>query len=182
MARNDIDMEAAKMQATFGELTKQFTAKQLRSSVRKGYRRASNAALQIARTALKSSGLHVEGNTRGWERGIRNLVYSKGGGFMSTVKGRNRGNKSMHTNRRGKMKPILMWAEDGTKPRKRKLRGGGVFQWGRPSSRSGNSGSMRAYHFMQQSEAAMYRTVEENLFPEVEKAVYKAAQKAGLIN
>ena len=165
MARNNIDLEATRAQATWTELMKQMSQRQLRNALKSGYRKANNEALKIARQKLGETSLHVMGNTGDWKRGVRGYIYSKGGGFMATVKGR--GQKSMHVNRRGKEKPVLMWAEEGTKPRKRR--------------NGGNSGHMRAYNFMRDSEAAMYRKVEEVLAPELEKAVYRAAQKAGLV-
>ena len=166
MARNDIDLEAMRARATWTELMKQMSRRELRKALKSGYRKANNEALKIARQKLGETSLHVMGNTRDWQRGVRGYIYSRGGGFMVTVKGR--GKKSMHVNRRGKEKPVLMWAEEGTKPRKRRHGGG-------------STGHMRVYNFMRDSEAAMFRKVEEVLAPELEKAVYRAAQKAGLI-
>lgn len=166
MARNDIDLEAMRAQATWTELMKQMSSRELRKALKSGYRKAGNEALKIARQKLGETPLHVMGNSSDWKKGIRHYNYSKGGGFMATVKGR--GKKSMHVNRHGKEKPVQMWAEEGTKPRKKRHRGG-------------RTGRMGAYNFMRDSEAAMFRKVEEVLAPELEKAVYRAAQKAGLV-
>ena len=73
----------------------------------------------------------------------------------------------MHRNRRGLLKPVLQWAELGTKDRKTK-RGGF------------NRGKMPAYGFMTAVEDKVIADAERDLCPEVEKAVDEAAAKAGL--
>jgi len=152
------------------ELAKQLSKRQLRTAMKRGYTAASKKAIKIAQSSLTSSGPKVQGNSSDWARGIRNYNYSKGGGFKVTVKPR--GKKGFHTNRHGKQKPILMWAEDGTK--ERKTRGKGFFKTG-----SLKRGKMPKYGFLEKAEAQMYQEVESSLLPSVEKAVQKAAAKAG---
>lgn len=70
------------------ELLKSLTPRQIRNSIRNAYRREANDIRKIAVQKLRSSGLKVRGNSSDWEKGIRAYVYSRGGGFMVTVKAR----------------------------------------------------------------------------------------------
>ena len=175
----------------------------MRNALKRSYRAEAKKALGIARKALHESGLHVEGNKADWDKGIRSHIYSKGGGFMLTVKARRanskgKGEKSMHKNRKGFKKPVLMWAEEGTqkreakskgwhyehtgswklwarhgtsyKPRKRKVRHGGL-----------NRGQMGAYGFLEKATPEMFQVVEADLGIEVGTAVENVAKKCGFI-
>lgn len=164
------------------ELAKQLTPRQIRNSVKRAYRREARKARDIAVGKLRTSGLAVRGNAADWEKGIREHIYSRGGGFLISVKARGanrqgRGEKGMHRNRAGKTKPVLMWAEEGTQTRKTKTRTR-IFT----RKRKGHgTGRMPAYGFLAAAAPEMYRSVETGLFPEVETAVAKVAEKAGLI-
>lgn len=186
------------------ELAKQLTARQLRGALKSAYRKEAKKAVAIARAKLRASGLSVKGNRGDWEKGVRSFIYSKGGGFLVTVKGRaGNGRKkelSMHENRRypvtRRRLPILMWADTGTRQR---YSGPGErgYEWGRTkriSTRRGivykirrrqvrtsgiNRGRMPAYRFLDKASPAMYKSVEAGLLPEVEKAVRRTAAKAG---
>lgn len=185
------------------ELAKQLTAKQLRGALKSAYRKEAKKAVNIARAKLLATGMSVKGNRSDWAKGVRSYIYSKGGGFLVTVKGRAgaRGKElSMHENRRypttKRRLPILMWADTGTRQR---YSGPGErgYEWGRTkriSTRHGivykirrrqvrtsgiNRGKMPAYRFLDKASPAMYRSVEVGLLPEVENAVRKAAAKAG---
>jgi len=175
MATKKFDLDTARLQKAWDDVARTMDAKTLRKAVRKGYRKASNEALRIARQRLTTSGLKVRGNRSDWEKGVRAYIYSRGGGFMVTVKGRKTPERSMHTNARGKKKPILMWAEDGTKARKRRL---SMKQSGK---RTASTGHMRPYHIVEDTAPAMFRKVEEVLLPELEKSVYQTAAKVGLM-
>lgn len=185
------------------QLAKELSPRQMRNALKRSYRTEAKKALAVARRKLHKSGLHVEGNKADWDKGIRSHIYSKGGGFMLTVKARRanhngKGEKSMHQNRKGFKKPILMWAEEGTqkrqakskgwhyeqtgswklwarhgtayKPRKRKVRYGGL-----------NRGQMGAYGFLEKATPEMYQVVEADLGVEVGAAVEKVAKKCGFI-
>ena len=175
----------------------------MRNALKRSYRTEAKKALGIARKALRESGLHVEGNKADWDNGIRSHIYSRGGGFLITVKARRanlqgKGEKSMHKNRKGFKKPILMWAEEGTqkrqakskgwhyehtgswklwvrhgtsyKPRKRKVRHGGF-----------NRGSMPGYGFLDKATPEMFQVVESDFGVEVGAAVENVAKKCGFI-
>lgn len=159
--------------AEWTELARQLDAKKLKGALRSAYRVEAGKALKIARKAVSQSGLQVQGNPSDLNKGVRPYIYSRGGGFMVTVKPQRgkKADKSMHRNRYGKLKPVLMWAEDGTKRRATK---------GKGNRKAHNTGNMPDYRFMQRAEPDMYRSVEAGLLPQVEKKVVRAAEKAGI--
>ena len=184
------------------ELYKEFDARKMKNTLKRAYRKVGGEARKIAVAQLGRSGLNVLGNKSDWNKGIRLHIYSKGGGFMLTVKERHSKNsaneKSMHKNRRGFKKPILMWAEDGTDERfakATKFR----YEWSGSDklfARHGTQykrrkkkiplnglkrGRMPEYGFLEKSEGEMFRLVERNLGHEVETATYNIAKKAGFI-
>lgn len=163
----------------WSELARQLTPRQLRNSVKRAYRREAAKARAIAVQQLRSSGMSAEGDKKDLERSIRQRVYSRGGGFMVTVKAKSSGDKTqgMHRNRYGKLKPVLVFAEDGTVSRKTKTKTR-IFT----RIRKGHpTGSMPKFGILDKSTAGMFRSVETGLFPEVEAAVIKSARKSGII-
>lgn len=160
------------------ELLRQMTPKQIRNSVKRAYRAVSKEAVKVAQRNLAASGLKSSGGDL--KKGIRSYTYSRGGGFLVTVKARaanrqGKGERGMHTTRKGIKKPILMWAEEGTAKRYTKSKSKWFVR-----SRSGHStGKMPAYGFLESAEPAMFSLVEQKLTPEVEKAVEKVARKCG---
>jgi len=159
--------------AEWTNLLRQLNQKQMRAALRGGFKRAANNARKLAVQSLRTSGIKVRGNSADWARGVRTFTYTRGSGFAVTVKPRRRGAQSMHKNRQGLLKPILMWAEDGTDYRQTRGRGR-VFKSGRR-----RTGKMPAYHFIEKAEPQMIQTVEQTLIPELETAVRKQAAKAG---
>ena len=182
------------------ELAKELTPRQLRNALKRSYRAEAKKALGIARKYLGTSGLQVQGNKSDWDKGIRSHIYSRGGGFMITVKAhranlKGEGEKSMHENRKGFKKPVLMWAEEGTKPRQRggkKIRikhgiygthrSGKTQYWTETIRKDGiPTGQMSAYGFLDKATPEMFQTVESDLTVEVGAAVEKVAKKCGFI-
>lgn len=164
------------------ELARRLTARQVRNGVKRAYRRVGNEARRVAVAKLRTSGLNVRGNRADWERGIRSRVYSRGGGFMVTVraKGANKsgkGERGMHLNRFGVKKPVLKWAEEGTRVRRTKTRTRFFVR----QRRGHSTGAMPAYHFLEDATPEMYRVAEQALMPEVRRAVEQAARKAGFM-
>ena len=165
------------------ELLKQMNGRQLRKTLRRAYRAEAKKAVAIAQRQLASSGLQVKGSMADWKRGVRSHIYSRGGGFMVTVKARaasrktGKGEKSMHTNRYGVKKPILMWAEEGTKTRKTKTQ----TKWFVRKKKGHSTGRMGAYGFIEKATPEMFKSVEDGLTPEVGKAVQGVARKCGFI-
>ena len=83
------------------QLAKELTPRQMRNALKRSYRAEAKKALGIARRHLHASGMQVKGSQADWDKGIRSHIYSKGGGFMLTVKARRanskgKGEKSMH--------------------------------------------------------------------------------------
>lgn len=170
--------------AEWKELAQNFTSRQLRNTIKRAYRKQAKEAVEIAKRRLQTCGMNVEGDQSDFAKGIRSHIYSRGGGFMVTVKARSsrskKGEKGMHTNRRGLKKPVLMWAEEGTN--KRKV-GQTRFKIGKKRLSFGgkNRGSMPAYHFLDAATPEMFQKVETGLFPSVEEAVNKVAKKCGFV-
>jgi hypothetical protein len=166
-------------------LLRQMNGKQIKKSLRGALRAESRKAQKIAQSKLQTSGLRVQGDTADWKKGIRTRIYpdNKGMGFMITVKARaasrktGNGEKSMHKNRFGFKKPILMWAEEGTKSRKTKTQ----TKWGFRKRKGHSTGRMGAYGFMEAATPEMFQSVEAGLAPEVDKAVTKVAKKCGFV-
>lgn len=167
------------------DLMRELSPKPLKNALKGAYRAEAKKVQGIAVRYLNSSGLGVQGNKADWPKGIRSYVYSKGGGFLVTVKarkGKGGKDKGMHTNRYGSRKPVLMWAEDGTVERKTKSnRGRHTVMFIRRKRKGHSTGRMRAYGFLGKAEPEMYRAVETDLSKELESAVVKQARKCGFI-
>lgn len=151
----------------FTDLLREMNTKQLRNSLKRAYRAEAKKQLSIAQGYAARTGMH---NATALAKTVYSYVYSRGGGFMVTVKGNKKNDKGMYRNSRSKLKPVLMWAEDGTGSRV--TRGGG-FRSAHPT------GSLKKYGFLERAEAEMFPTAEKDLLPEVEDAVAKVAKKAG---
>lgn len=181
-------------------LAKELTPRQLRNALKRSYRAEAKKVLGIARRHLHASKLKVKGNKSDWDKGIRSHIYSKGGGFLITVKAhrsnlKGEGEKSMHENRKGFKKPILMWAEEGTNYRQRggkkvrvkhgiygTHRSGKTRYWTETIRKNGiPTKRMPAYRFLDKATPEMNSTVETDLGKEVGVAVDKVAKKCGFI-
>lgn len=148
-------------------LLEHLTPRAVRNSLKGAYRSVAKYVRSSGRSSLSASSLSVQGNRSDWSRGVRTRVYSRGGGFMLTVKGVK--GQSMHTNRFGRQKPILMWAEDGT--RERRTRGG--------LRRSHSTGRMPRYGYISRIEGSLYTYVDGALGAELERCVGVQAAKLG---
>lgn len=163
----------------FYDLLQVFDRRMLKNALKKTYRAEVKKMREIGLRNLRSSGLKVSSDL---EKGLRGYVYSRGGGFLVSVKARKankngKGEKGMHLTRRGVKKPILMWAEEGT-PMRRTL---SATAKSRKLRKAHSTGAMRGYKFLEQSEDDMYKTAEEDLANELEKSVNFYAQKYGFI-
>lgn len=153
----------------WNRLLKEMTPKQLRTSLKAGMRRTAKKVKDRAVQSLQANGpKHVKGSRRDWTRGIRSYIYSRGGGFLVSTKPHK--TKGFHRNRQGLDKPVLMWAEDGTKQRSRKR----TFYHSKPST-----GRMPRYGFLEKAEPSFPGIIEGELEKDVAAAVVKAARKAG---
>ena len=140
--------------------------------------KTGNEILTIARQRLMSSGIAHASKLK---KGIRLRVYPRGGGFMITVKPH--GKQGYHVNRFGLEKPVLMWAEEGTKERMiRHLMSDGkhvVRIEGRYRRVGAFTGKMPAYHFLdgvyEQGVQILNRDIPSNL----ENSVMRKAGRLG---
>lgn len=149
------------------ELLDHLTPRAVRNSLRGAFRAVAKTVRSSGRSSLSASSLSVRGQRGDWQRGVRTRIYSRGGGFMLTVKGVK--GQSMHTNRFGKQKPILMWAEDGTG--ERRTRGG--------LRRAHSTGRMPRYGYIGRIESSLYSYVDGALGAELERCVNLQAAKLG---
>lgn len=151
----------------FTDLLREMNVRQLRNSLKKAYRGEAKKQLTIAQGYAARTGMH---NAAALAKTVYSYVYSRGGGFQITVKGNKKNDKGMYRNSKGRLKPVMMWAEDGTESRS--TRNGGL-------RRAHTTGSCTQYGFLAKAEAEMFSAAEVDLLPEVEAAVTKIARKAG---
>lgn len=194
-----MEQEATK---SLNTLMKELSPRELRKGLKAGYRKTARMARKVALEYLHRSDLQVKGNKADLDKGLRAYIYSKGGGFMLTVNARRanksgKGEKGMHENRKGKKKPVLMWAEDGT--RKRTAKGKFTYEWSgnwklwsrhggkyKPKKRRNYSsgqdrGKMPAYEFLEKATPEATRVVEQELGNQIKEGVEKVARKSGLL-
>ena len=153
MARFDYD--DSRLQKMFAELSE----KRQKAALRGGMRRAATLVHKEARSNLKSSGL---GNANAVSKSIRKIVFKRRLGFKVTAAASKRGNKGMHRNRRGLLKPVAYWAEsgtEGTEPRRTRAPRRSVWArlLGRRPAPGGNlnRGRMPRYGFMEKTKSAV---------------------------
>lgn len=151
-------------------LMKQLSRRELKKSLKAAYRREAADLRDMATASLRSSGLQVQGDSSDWEEGVRTFIYTGGGGFMVTVKPHGNVGKGIHTNRYGRQKPVLMWAEEGTQSRK---------TVGRRGRKGHDTGSMPGYHFLTRIESQMRSHVEATIGGQLDIEVRKTAKKCG---
>lgn len=155
------------LQRLYGELDEKHRLKALRGAFRKEANRVRKEAIKN----LRGSGIRTD---KDLEKGVRSVVPRKRLGFGVTVGTKGSKKKGVtagvHTNRRGLKKPILIWAEDGTKQRKTK---------GRKDRKGHSTGRMKRYGFMAKTRAAVVGKVEAELREEVANYVIKTAKKYG---
>ena len=133
------------------------------------------SSMWAARGKLMSSGMAHASKLR---KDIRLRIYPRGGGFMITVKPH--GKQGYHTNRKGFQKPVLMWAEEGTRyrfPRK----GSYVAKTQRGFLRVSHMGKMPAYHFLDAAERTAPGIIESDIGSALETSVMSRARRSGLL-
>lgn len=152
----------------FSELLEAFDQKEQRKELRRAFTQEARRLKKSVAGSINVKHLGT-GTRQKVSKTIRTRVYPAkyGLGFMVTTKPFH--GKGYHKNRYGKEKPVLMWAEDGTKPRYTRGRRG----------RKRYTGVMKAYRFMEQTEKRETGTVEQNLFEQYKKNLEKALKKKG---
>ena len=168
------------------QLLDQLSPKDQRKVMASAMRREANKLKRAAQMNVRASGLNTSTRV---DKGVYSRVYPKryGLGFMVSVKPHG-AKKGIHRNRYGREKPVLMFAEEGTKPRNVGPRVGGssAFRKGKYASRkwrdykrSGHStGKMPKYGFIEKTEQTETQGIEQRLWTDFERNVAKAADKA----
>lgn len=168
----------------FTDVLRALNARQLKLTLKSAYRKEGNKVKkiveQIASVATASGGPHSGSTLRhggkvGASAKVR--VYSRGGGFM--VDARAHGARgAQYTTSSGKIKPVLMWATEGTAVRGRKNWGGK--DHGHTRRKGAYRGRMPKYDIIDRAEAQSVAFVEKDLESEIEAAAWRRAQKLGL--
>ena len=168
----------------FADVLRALNARQLKLTLKSAYRKEGNKVKkiveQIASTATASDGPHAgntlrHGGAVGASAKVR--VYSRGGGFM--VDARAHGQRgAQYTTSSGKIKPVLMWATEGTAVRGRK--GWGGKDRGHTRRKGAYRGRMPKYDIIDRAEAQSVTFVEKDLESEIEAAAWRRAKKMGL--
>ncbi len=173
----------------FADVYKALDPKDQRKAMRSSMRREGNRLKKAAVDNLGQSGIG-KGTKRSLSSGIYVRTYPDryGLGFMVSVKPHGK-RKGIHLNRQNREKPVLMWAEDGTRQRhvgrrissffgKSRFTGKKVRQYLRGGA---NRGKMKRYAFLAKTERQTDDSVEANLFSDLQKTVERAAAKQGLL-
>jgi hypothetical protein len=174
MART-IDYNDENLQRLFAELE----PKRRLQAIKGGFRREAN---QVRKTAINNLRSSIQSN-KDLEKGVRAIVFKRKAGFRVTVgtkrAGKNgKGEAGFHTNRQGLKKPVLIWAEEGTKERQTKPKKGTRRRAARLRT-SHRTGRMKRYGFMAQTLTSVRDTVTTNIHEMVAENVQKVAGKYG---
>lgn len=172
----------------FGDVYAALDMAEQRKVLRRAMGKEGARVRRVAVANLGSSGLG-KGTYRPVDKGIYVRVYPPryGTGFMVSTKPN--GKKGIHVNRQLLKKPVLMWAEDGTRVRNVGRRVQSFFSKSRFTGkairhyvRGGHStGAMKAYRFMEKTENSQAASVEGNLFAQFSSNLDKAARRRGLL-
>lgn len=150
------------------KLAAELGAKKLTRTFKTAYRREAKKVVEIVGSHIAAAsdlnGHPLGGDAARLAKSLRIRIYPKGGGFMVSVKPR--GKQGFYTNRRGKDKPVLMWASEGTHGRY--TRNGGHYR-----------GYMGNYRFMEASLQEAQELVEQDVTKELDAALARAAAKLG---
>lgn len=181
---NDNEKALQTFQRELAKLYASLSPKEQRKAIAASMRREANRLKKAAQTRVRTSGLSAK---TGVDKGVYARVYPKryGTGFMVSVKPHG-AKKGIHTNRQGKQKPVLLFAEEGTKQRNvGRRKGNAQYRQGRFAqkkwrdyNRSGHStGRMSPYKFLAMTEQTETAGIEQRLWTDFERNVDKAAKK-----
>ncbi len=173
----------------FADVFRALDPKAQRKAMKGAMRREGNRLKKAAVSNLGQSGIGP-GKKRSLSSGIYVRTYPDryGMGFMVSVKPHGR-RKGIHLNRQNLEKPVLMWAEDGTRMRhvgrrissffgKSRFTGKKIRQYLRGGA---SRGKMKRYGFLAKTEQQTADSVETNLFNDLQANVERAARKQGLL-
>ena len=168
--------KAMKFEGTVLNLLSRLEPEQVRLYLKKSYDNTASRVRQIALGALHGININVQGDRTDWDASLRSHIYSGGGGFLLTVRGRQgargsgAGELGMHKNRFfGKTKrklPILQWIEHGTKERKTK-----GFK-----RKSHSTGTINGQHFLRRMEPSLVQFVEHEAIKDINHVLADVAK------
>lgn len=164
--------ETVDLSVPFGEVLSSLDLKEQRKALRGAMRREGNRLKKVAASNLAATGIG-QGTRRPLSKGITVRVYPEryGAGFMVSVKPNRK--KGYHVNRQGLEKPVLMWAEEGTKRRKTRSQSRFYVR----KRRGHDTGRMKRYPFIERTEDGQVTTVESNLWQNFQSNLDKALNK-----
>lgn len=170
-----IQYDDRNLQRLFTELTPKQRLRALKGAFRREANRVRRVAVNNLRSSIRSD--------RDLERGVRALVWKRKAGFRVTVgtkqanKKTGKGERGYHVNRRGQKKPVLLWAESGTRLRRSKRATrypvGGSWRIGK------NRGRMKRYGFMAKTRDQVRDSVTDSLHNEIINNIKRVAKKYG---
>lgn len=174
MART-LDYDDDNLQRLFAEME----PKRRLQAIKGGFRKEAN---QVRKTAVNNLRGSIRSD-RDLERGIRALVFKRKAGFRVTIgtkkAGRNgKGEAGFHLNRQGVKKPVLIWAEEGTKERYTKSKAGTRRRAARLRA-AHRTGRMKRYGFMAKTLRDVRGKVTDDIHRMVIENVEKTASKYG---
>lgn len=161
----DVRYDDGNLQRLFAELE----PKRRTQALKAGFRKAANNVRKKAVANLREA-IHTD---KDLEKGVRAVVFKRTAGFRVTIGTKKAG---MRTNRRGLKKPVLIWAEEGTKQRATKSSGGKRAARLRAGH---NTGSMPRYGFMAKTKSEVRDSVTEDMHRAVTENVERIAKKYG---
>lgn len=172
---DSVGYDDRELQKLFSELE----PKRRLQALKGGFRREAN---QVRKTAVNNLRASVKSN-KDLEKGVRSVVFKRSAGFRVTIGTKKadrygKGEAGFHTNRRGEKKPILIWAEEGTKERKTKPKMGNRRRASR-SREAHRTGRMKRYGFMEQTLNATRDSVTREIHEMVSDNIQKVAKKYG---
>lgn len=153
------------------EFAAKLTTAQLAQSWRNVLRRQARKIRSKVVANLWSNPLKMSpdgGGRKELEEGIRANESRDGRGIRVSIAASKNPRKGMHLNRRGRYKPVLLWAESGTEPRRHK-------------STWHNTGRMPARHFLRDAERSELPRVRAEVVDAVNRQIQKTCKKHGLI-
>lgn len=160
----------------FAEMSPQNRRKVLKG----GFRRVGNYMRKAAVNNLRASGLNHAAEL---SAGIRVVVFKREAGVRVTVASRKanakgRGERGMHRNRYGDKKPVLVWAEAGTRFRKTEKRSRVMVAPGQYRITK-RRGFMKRYGFLAKTRTQVSGEVTGMMRKEIINSVEKIAKKYG---
>lgn len=175
--------DLSQLEAFFAGLTPKERKKALKGGVRKCANKAQRQAVTNMRSSTNARGKRLHPN-KGMEKGIRKVIFRKELGFRVTIgtkvkKARNKGKSTWSgygqiSNRHGKEKPLLIWAEAGSEG-ERKTRARGFSR----KKRGHSTGTMPAYRFMERTKDQLQDKISVEMQENIKAYMTRLIKKNG---